>query len=112
VQMHGLDELTALPEYRNGGLLIDTGVILPRDPALLAMPLTPGDEAVIEWRALTVALIDLLAPMVRERFGADAHEMPLARILEGGTWATGRALANELRDGRPPLNIVTDGTFF
>ncbi|MEZ5651603.1 MAG: URC4/urg3 family protein [Burkholderiaceae bacterium] len=112
VQMHGLDDLTALPEYRNGGLLIDTGVIVPRDPALAAMPLTPADEAVIEWRALTVALIDELAPRVRERLGTSAREMPLARILEGGTWAAGRALANERRDGRPPLNIITDGTFF
>ena len=33
-----LDALTALPEYRNGGLLIDLGVIRPRtalDPASL-----------------------------------------------------------------------------
>ncbi|MEZ0214470.1 MAG: DUF1688 family protein, partial [Xanthobacteraceae bacterium] len=32
----GLDELTALPEYRNGGLLIDLGLIRPR------VPLEPG----------------------------------------------------------------------
>ncbi len=112
VQMHGLDELTALPEYRNGGLLIDTGVLVPRDPGLTQMPLAPGDEAIIEWRALTVALIDELAPLVRERLGRTAREMPLARILEGGTWHTGRALAQRLRDGRPPLNIITDGTLF
>lgn len=112
VTIHGLDELTALPEYRNGGLLTDTGVIVPRDPALAGLPLTPADEAVIEWRALTVALIDELAPRVRERLGGDAQSLPLARILEGGTWAAGRELALRLRDGRPPLNIVTDGILF
>jgi hypothetical protein len=29
----GLDELTGLPEYRNGGLLLDFGLIQPRDAA-------------------------------------------------------------------------------
>ena len=33
VQVRGLDALTGLPEYRNGGLLLDTGVLRLRDPA-------------------------------------------------------------------------------
>jgi len=36
----------------------------------------------------------------------------LACVLEGGTWATGRALARELRDGNPPFKIDSDGTVF
>jgi hypothetical protein len=32
--------------------------------------------------------------------------------LEGGTWASGRTLAQRLRDGLPPLSIVSDGTVF
>ena len=59
-----------------------------------------SDELVVEWRALTVALLDELAPLVRARLGVDAGQMPLACVLEGGTWAAGRALAQRLRDGR------------
>ncbi len=55
-----------------------------------ARPLKVGDEAVVEWRALTVTLIDELAPLVRRRLGVDAAQMPLACVLEGGTWAAGR----------------------
>jgi hypothetical protein len=38
--------------------------------------------------------------------------MPLACVLEGGTWAAGRALAQRLHNGAPPLNIDSDGTVF
>lgn len=113
VEVTGLDELTALPEYRNGGLLIDAGVIVPRDAAFASHTYTPADDWVIEWRALTVALIDELAPQVRGELGLDATQMPLACILEGGTWAAGRQLARELRqDGSPPVRIESDGTVF
>jgi hypothetical protein len=112
VQVSGLDDLTALAEYRNGGLLIDTGVIVPRDPALRTTELRVDDEAIVEWRALTVALIDALAPKVRAMLAVSAQAMPLARVLEGGTWAAGRALASALRDGSPPLRIASDGTVF
>jgi hypothetical protein len=45
--------------------------------------------------------------------GKTAAEMPLARILEGGTWAAGRRIAKEKRaDGGPPLIIASDGTVF
>jgi hypothetical protein len=112
VRVEDLDALTGLPEYRNGGLLLDTGVLRLRDPALSTAQWAVGDELVVEWRALTVALLDELAPLVRSRLGVDANRMPLACVLEGGTWATGRALAQRLRDGLPPLTIVSDGTVF
>lgn len=112
VMITAMDDLTGLPEYRNGGLLIDTGVIRLRDPALAEQPMTPADEAIVEWRALTVSLIDELAPLVRARLGQSDSEMPLARVLEGGTWAAGRALAAELRGGNPPFRIISDGTVF
>ena len=104
------DALTALPEYRNGGLLIDAGVLAPRDPHASARRHAPGDELVVEWRALTVALVDELAGLVRARLGKPA--LPLACILEGGTWAAGRELAYERRGGEPPLAIESDGTVF
>jgi hypothetical protein len=112
VRVVGLDALTALPEYRNGGLLLDAGVIEPRAAHLLTQSLRAGDEAIVEWRALTVALIDELAPMIRTLLGKREDELPLAALLEGGTWAAGRALAAQHRGGLPPLNIVSDGTVF
>ncbi len=113
VRVTDLGALTGLPEYRNGGLLLDAGVIVPRDPRLLARTWKPQDEFVIEWRALTVTLLDELAVLVRQRLGKTAAELPLACILEGGTWAAGREIAQELRvDGSPPLRIESDGTIF
>jgi hypothetical protein len=112
VHVEHVDALTGLPEYRNGGLLLDTGAIALRDPAFADRTWAVSDELVVEWRALTVALLDELAPMVRARLGVDAERMPLACVLEGGTWATGRALAARLRGGLPPLSIDSDGTVF
>jgi hypothetical protein len=112
VHVVGLDALTALPEYRNGGLLLDTGVLRMKDSDWLRDSWAVGDELVVEWRALTVALLDELAPMVRSELGVDAARMPLACVLEGGTWAAGRALAQRLRGGLPPFGIVSDGTVF
>lgn len=108
----GVDELTGLPEYRNGGLLLDTGVIVPRDPRALERTWKPGDEFVVEWRALTVALLDELAARVRTLLGPAAATLPLACILEGGTWAAGRAIAAERRGGTPPFALQSDGTVF
>lgn len=111
VQLTDLDALTGLAEYRNGGLLVDSGVLIAA-PALLSQAHSPSDEPIIEWRALTVALLDELAPLVRTVLGASAKNLPLACILEGGTWAAGRALATSLRGGEPPIRIVSDGTVF
>jgi hypothetical protein len=108
-----LDGLTGLAEYRNGGLFLDAGALEPRDAALCCQTLDPLAEQVVEWRALTVALLDRLAPRVRALLGKDEAGFPLMRVLEGGTWAAGRALAAERRpDGAPPLTIASDGTWF
>ena len=113
VPVGGLDALTGLPEYRNGGLLLDAGVIVPRDPTFATRTYAPADRWVIEWRALTVTLLDEIAPRVRERLGRGAEEMPLACVLEGGTWAAGRQIAAERRTGgAPPVTIASDGTVF
>jgi hypothetical protein len=113
MQVTGLDALTGLPEYRNGGLLLDANLIVPRNPRDLARSWKPQDDFIVEWRALTVALLDEVAAAVRSRLGKTAEEMPLACILEGGTWAAGREIAAELRaNGGPPLKIESDGTIF
>jgi hypothetical protein len=107
------DGLTGLAEYRNGGLFIDTGTLALRDPADRERAHNVESTLVVEWRALTVALLDRLAGLVRQRLGRDARQLPLPRILQGGTWAAGRAIAGRLRpDGGPPLRVISDGTVF
>jgi hypothetical protein len=108
-----IDGLTGLAEYRNGGLLIDTGVLTLRDASAAQREHSVDSELVVEWRALTVALLDRLAEVVRARLNMDRKTLPLARILQGGTWTAGRAIAKKLRpDGGPPLKIISDGTVF
>ncbi|TCR61118.1 URC4/urg3 family protein [Bosea sp. BK604] len=108
-----VDELTGLPEYRNGGLFLDFGVIALKDEADASRAHEVGSTLVVEWRALTVALLDEIAETIRERLGRTREELPLAKVLEGGTWAAGRRIAREKRDGGgPPLTIVSDGTVF
>ena len=108
-----IDGLTGLAEYRNGGLFLDCGVLAPREDDLLRRPLDPFSEPVVEWRALTVALLDRLAVAVRAGLGKSAAEFPLAMVLEGGSWAAGREIAAEQRpDGSAPIAIVSDGTLF
>ena len=108
-----IDGLTGLPEYRNGGLFLDAGVIALKNPADAERAQEVGSRLVVEWRALTVALLDRIAPLVRTRLGMSADALPLAKVLEGGTWATGRRLAREKRPGgAPPLKVISDGTVF
>ncbi len=109
----GVAALTGLAEYRNGGLLVDLGVLAPRYPGVLTETHEVGSELVVEWRALTVALLDELAPLVRARLGKTAAEWPLPKILEGGTWSAGRRIARERRPGGgPPISVASGGTVF
>ena len=109
----GIDRLTALAEYRNGGLLLDLGVIRPRYDEVVTRAHAPGDEVIVEWRALTITLIEAVADKLRARLGLDAEALPLAKVLEGGTWAAGRRIARTKRaGGGPPIRIVSDGSVF
>jgi hypothetical protein len=113
IEVTGIDGLTGLAEYRNGGLFIDTGVLRLRDPAAAQREHAVDSELVVEWRALTVALLDQLAEILRRRLNMDRETLPLAKILQGGTWAAGRKIAGPLRtDGGPPLTVISDGTVF
>ena len=58
-------------------------------------------------------LLDRVADGVRENLHMDARQLPLAKVLEGGTWAAGGRIAGERRPGGPPpLTIASDGTVF
>jgi hypothetical protein len=108
-----IDGLTGLAEYRNGGLFVDAGVVALRDPAMAQRANPVGSEMIVEWRALTVAMLDRIAPLVRNLLGVPAQGFPLGSLLEGGTWSAGRKIALQKRpDGAPPFNVVSDGTVF
>jgi hypothetical protein len=113
IEVIDIDGLTGLAEYRNGGLFIDSGVLAFRDSQNAQREHEVASALVVEWRALTVALLDRLASGMRERLGLDAVSLPLAKVLQGGSWAAGRQLARERRsDASPPVKVISDGTVF
>jgi hypothetical protein len=113
LEVTDIDGLTGLAEYRNGGLFVDHDVLRLRHADDAARAHDVSSALVVEWRALTVALLDLLAEQIRDRLGCSAHHLPLAGLLEGGSWAAGRAIAFERRgDGSPPIKVISDGTVF
>jgi hypothetical protein len=101
------DLQTGLPEYRNGGLFVDLGVLIPKISVDPKQPFPVSSDFVIEWRACTVVLLDLL----REKH---FPHLPLACLLEGGTWAAGRVAAKDRRPetGDSPIPVLLDGTVF
>lgn len=112
IEVLNLDQMTGLPEYRNGGLFLDSGLLTLKDPTWAEGVYGPHDELIIEWRALTVSLLDKIAVEIRSQLGLSAKNFPLAKVLEGGTWWAGREFAFKLRQGRPPFQINSDGTVF
>ena len=113
LEITNLDALTGLPEYRNGGLCLDLGLINVKDSQILRSQNPVSSEVIVEWRAMTVILLDRIAVRVREKLGMSASELPLVKILQGGTWTAGRKIAAELRTGGvPPIQIESDGTVF
>jgi hypothetical protein len=104
--------MTGLAEYRNGGLFVDMGVLQAKNP-MSGHAYDTGSELVVEWRALTVCLLDKVAEEVRKKKGMTKEELPLAKVLQGGTWAAGRAIAAEKRsDKSSPIAVRLDGTVF
>jgi hypothetical protein len=115
--------LTALPEYRNGGLFVDMGVLVLREEALVrglrastdgsGLPMFgAGDDVVVEWRAMTLVLVDKLYKLVLERMRG--VQLSMAQLLEAGTWKAGREIAKERRPQTKssPIIIESDGTVF
>lgn len=113
--------LTGLPEYRNGGMLVDLGILKLKDSVDAEEEdeeqalYSPKHPTIIEWRALTIVLLDMIAEDIRRVLCASVEELPLAKVLEAGTWKAGRELAKEKRSssgGGPPIRIISDGTIF
>jgi hypothetical protein len=90
------------------------GVLTLRDESVVkGREFDAGSELIVEWRALTLCLLDLVAVAAREKLGKTEAEFPLACILQGGTWAAGRKIAKEKRaSGGPPIKLRSTGSVF
>lgn len=135
IHFAGAELMTGLPEYRNGGLLIDTGLMTLKEtdmargigaykanaqqkgqPSMEIVPLfETSDDVVVEWRAATVGFLDELLESVNHGLGLSGKDrLSLAQMLEAGTWKGGRELAAVSRPNtkEPPIMIISDGTVF
>ncbi|KAL5050972.1 hypothetical protein BDW71DRAFT_171996 [Aspergillus fruticulosus] len=114
---------TGLPEYRNGGLFVDMGVLCLKPGAMerglrnSGGPLPcfgAGDDEIVEWRAMTVALLDVLHQRIVEsgKFGDVSLSLP--QVLEAGSWKAGREVAAQKRPETKSSPILNsgDGTLF
>jgi hypothetical protein len=110
LKMHfaGTELLTGLPEYRNGGLFVDMGVLnLKKDDAErglqnynewvqrtgakgveVAPMFEPSDDVIVEWRGVTVGFLDMLCVEVNKALKPElgGNELTLAQLLEAGSW--------------------------
>ncbi|KAF3479454.1 uncharacterized protein GIQ15_06430 [Arthroderma uncinatum] len=135
IRFSGRELLTGLPEYRNGGLLIDMGLLtLKQDdtdrgleayktnamikgqPNVEVVPLfSPDDDVIVEWRALTVGFLDQLLVEVNRLLDLkEGQQLSLPQMLEAGSWKGGREIAEVSRPNtkQPPIMIISDGTVF
>jgi len=123
LQVSGLEALTALPEIALGARLLDAGVIVLRHPQDLGKTYKPSSELVVEWRALTVTLMDELAALVRGLPERSAHREAAGRQHAGAAsmsdWPLALGLALSLggssgrgQDTAPSLKVDSDGTLF
>ncbi|KAI9725009.1 MAG: hypothetical protein M1812_000285 [Candelaria pacifica] len=135
IHFAGSELMTGLPEYRNGGLLVDTGLLTLKSedikrglaayqqnamrkgqPNMEVVPLfTADDDVIVEWRAVTVGFLDELLVEVNRLLGLRGGDsLSLAQMLEAGTWKGGRELAEVSRPNtkEPPIMILSDGTVF
>lgn len=124
--------LTGLPEYRNGGLFADLGVLVLKNEQMLrgielaqefhktkdveVPAFTPADDVIVEWRSCTICLLDMLLPLVNEKMQLTGtkYELSLAQLIEAGSWKSGRLMAAKLRPSTSgsPIELLSDGTVF
>ncbi|GAB4191387.1 MAG: URC4/urg3 family protein [Coleofasciculaceae cyanobacterium] len=113
IEIIKLDEMTGLAEYRNGGLCLDLGLLEAKQASIFQKRHLPESEVIVEWRSLTISLLDRIADTIRQQLNLSTTQLPLVKVLQGGTWTAGRRIAAELRQGGvPPIEIDSDGTVF
>lgn len=107
IHFAGAELMTGLPEYRNGGLFIDTGVLTLKPEQMKrgldrfsaeadrngqkCMEVVPmfeaSDDVVVEWRAVTVGFLDMLLAKVNTELGLSGEDaLSLPQMLEAGSW--------------------------
>lgn len=111
-QVHGINSLTAPADRCHATLLLDTGLLRLREPHSTGVEWSTRDEIVVEWRALTLALMDEIAPRVCASLKQSVTQLPMGCILQAGTVAAGQALTQRLRGGQPVLKVAADTDFF
>lgn len=115
IRFAGEELLTGLPEYRNGGLLVDTGLLtlkesdvergltafrnnsmLKGQQTVEVIPLfSTDDDVIVEWRAVTVGFLDELLLEVNGILGLrGAEQLTLAQMLEAGSWKVSLLLSH------------------
>ena len=130
IQFAGAELLTGLPEYRNGGLFVDTGLLTLKEadkqrgleaykenatikgqPSVEVVPLfTTDDDVIVEWRAVTVGFLDAILEEVNAQLGLYARDgLTLAQLLEAGTW---KVSFFENRQSPAPLSLYLELTIF
>ncbi|KAJ6134457.1 hypothetical protein N7523_000779 [Penicillium sp. IBT 18751x] len=118
-----LDLGTGLPEYRNGGLFVDLGILKLKEQTLQqgldmskqGLPsFNATGDVIVEWRAMTVALLDELHKLLGDQFSGQGVSLTMPQMLEAGTWKGGRELAAKIRPltKSSPILIEGDGTLF
>lgn len=158
IHFAGQHLLTGLPEYRNGGLFVDLGVLTLKGEDMarglehyknsclktgtrgveVAPMFEPSDDVVVEWRGVTVGLLDRLCVDVNAALRNElaGNELSLPQLLEAGSWKVsfgtrykhsmlrypfadltlqgGREIAeiNRPNTKEPPILIDSDGTVF
>ncbi|KZT59272.1 DUF1688-domain-containing protein [Calocera cornea HHB12733] len=115
----GMGDMTGLPEYRNGGLLVDFGVLTLKPSVIQSQSshdiprFSASHPAIIEWRAMTVIELDRIAEAICSKITQASTKLSLPQILESATWKGGREIAKAKRaNGGPPIEIESDGTLF
>ncbi|KAJ5220600.1 uncharacterized protein N7469_009487 [Penicillium citrinum] len=123
LKWENIDQGTGLPEYRNGGLFVDLGVLKLKDEVLKQGLDNSGkkvpsfdatSDVIVEWRAMTVALLDSLHGLISDHFAQQGVRLSMTQMLEAGAWKGGRELAAKYRPETrsSPIVIEGDGTLF
>ena len=84
-----------------------------KDPKFRTTVAEPTSELVVEWRALTIAILDELVPQVARKLELPEEHFSLLMLLQGGSWSAGRLLAyRRNNNGDPPIKLKNTGAVF
>ncbi|MDN3721780.1 DUF1688 family protein [Roseibium salinum] len=112
LEVSGLEDLTAPADHAHAALFVRSGVLTLRNGDA-DLPGEAERDRMIELRAVSAALTDRLAEMLRRELEVPDAQLPLTCILEGGTSRAGsRILQQGGGDVKNSGNFSTRGLFF